>query len=118
MNAPETQKEPAHFMYYPTHYRWSAEMLAMLGTAAYGGSEISEIHRIGRQLRDCVGDDDEWFRAWSAGADVLRDRARTAEEKGHRLTAASTYLRACCQYQHAEHFKHPKDDIALDVFRR
>ena len=118
MNAPDKVKDPAHFMYFPGNYRWSAEMLAILGTAPYGGADISEVHRIGRQLRECVGDDDAWFRAWGEGGDRLRDRARMAEERGHRLTAASTYLRACSQYQHAEHFRHPKDDAALAVFQR
>ncbi|MCC7487041.1 MAG: alpha/beta hydrolase [Burkholderiales bacterium] len=110
--------EPAHFTYFPGHYRWSAEMLAVLSTAPYGGAEISEAHRIGRELRAHLGDDDAWFRAWSAGGDRLRERAERAESAGHRITAASVYLRACCQYQHAEHFRHPKDAAALDVFRR
>jgi len=113
-----TPQEPAHFMYFPGHYRWSAEMLAILGTAPYGGAELSEAHRIGRRLEAHVGDDDAWFHAWTEGGDRLRDRARQAENAGHRITAASTYLRACCQYQHAEHFRHPKDEAALSVFRR
>ncbi len=113
-----TKKDPAHFTYFPDHYRWSAEMLAILGTAPYGGADLSEAHRIGRSLRSCVGDDEAWFKAWTAGGDRLRERARQAERAGHRLTAASVYLRACSQYQHAEHFRHPKDDAALDVFRR
>ena len=66
-----TRKEPAHFMYFPDHYRWSAEMLAILGTAPCGGANFSEAHRIGRQLRACVGDDEAWFRAWTEGGDRL-----------------------------------------------
>jgi len=116
MNAPE--KFPAHFTYFPGNYRWSAEMLAILGTAPYGGADISEVDRIGRRLRECVGDDEAWFRAWTEGGDLLRERARAAEDRGHPLTAASNYLRACAQYQHAEHFRHPKDDAALAVFQR
>src|SRR5581483_12192084 len=110
--------DSAHFMYFPTHYRWSAEMLAILSTAPYGGADLSEVHKIGRSLKEHVGDDEAWFRAWSAGGDLRRERARAAEDRGHKLTAAANYLRACAQYQHAEHFRHPKDDLALDVFRR
>jgi len=40
------------------------------------------------------------------------------ENSGHRFTATSLYLRACAQYQHAEHFRHPKDAAALEIFRR
>jgi pimeloyl-ACP methyl ester carboxylesterase len=110
--------QPNYFMYFPTNYRWSAEMLAMLSTAPYGGADISEVDRIGRQLRDSVGDDDAWFRAWTSGGDVLRERAATAEAARHPFTAASLYLRACAQYQHAEHFRHPKDAAAIETFRR
>jgi hypothetical protein len=79
-------------MYFPDSYRWSAEMLAIFGTAPYGGAALSEAHRIGRQLRGHVGDDDAWFRAWTEGGDRLRDRAQKAENAGHRITAASTYF--------------------------
>jgi alpha-beta hydrolase superfamily lysophospholipase len=110
--------EPNYFMYFPAHYRWSAEMLAMLSTAPYGGADLSEIDRIGRQLKSCVGDDDAWFHAWTAGGDLLSRRAAQAEDARHRFTAASLYLRACAQYQHAEHFRHPKDAAAMATFRR
>src|SRR4051812_34168632 len=105
-------------MYFPTHYRWSAEMLAMLSTAPYGGADLSEIDRIGRQLKSLVGDDDAWFNAWTGGGDLLRSRAAAAEDARHSHTAAALYLRACAQYQHAEHFRHPKDAAAMETFRR
>ena len=118
MTTAPAAEQPNYFMYFPTHYRWSAEMLAMLSTAPYGGADISEIDRIGRQLKSCVGDDDAWFRAWTAGGDLMRQRAAAAEDARHHFTAASLYLRACAQYQHAEHFRHPKDAAAMDTFRR
>jgi dienelactone hydrolase len=114
----ETATEPSYFMYFPEHYRWSAEMLAILSTAPYGGAEIAEVHRAGRRLKAHVGDDEKWFEVWREGGDLLYERSRQDESKGHRLTAASTYLRACSHYQHAEHFRHPKDSEALSVFSR
>jgi dienelactone hydrolase len=113
-----TAKAPNHFTYYPGNYRWSAEMLVILSTAPYGGAEISEVDRIGRSLRDKVGDDEAWFQAWRAGADLLRGRAVAAESGNHPLTAASNYLRACFYYQGADHFRQPKDEQALAVFRQ
>jgi dienelactone hydrolase len=103
-------------MYFPGNYRWSAEMLAILSTAPYGGADLSEADRIGRKLRDHVGDDAAWFEAWREGGDLLRGRAEQAETDGHALTAASTYLRACAHYQHADHFRQPKDELAMAVF--
>lgn len=114
----ESAKAPNYFMYFPQHYRWSAEMLAMLSTGPYGGAEISEIDRAGRKLRDHVGDDQAWFSVLREGGDILYERSKESEAKGHKLTAASTYLRACSHYQHAEHFRQPKDDQAITVFRR
>jgi len=111
-------KAPNHFTYYPGNYRWSAEMLVILSTAPYGGAEISEVDRIGRSLRDKVGDDEAWFQAWRSGADLLRGRAVAAESGNHPLTAASNYLRACFYFQGADHFRQPKDEHALAVFRQ
>ncbi|MGZ8202715.1 MAG: alpha/beta hydrolase family protein [Burkholderiales bacterium] len=118
MSTASDMAEPNYFMYFPAHYRWSAEMLAMLSTAPYGGADLSEVDRIGRTLKGSVGDDDKWFGAWAAGGEVLREKAVAAEKARHGFTAAATYLRACAHFQHAEHFRHPKDAAALDVFRR
>ena len=109
---------PNYFMYFPDSYRWSAEMLAILSTAPYGGADIAEVDRAGRKLRGRVGDDEAWFEVWREGGDVLYRRSQQEEARGRKLTAASNYLRACCHYQHAEHFRQPKDDAALAVFRR
>jgi pimeloyl-ACP methyl ester carboxylesterase len=92
-------------------------MLAVLSTAPFGGADIAEADRCVRQLRAHVGDDEKWFEVWREGGDRLYKRARADEEQGHRLTAAGTYLRACAHYQHAEHFRHPKDEAALTVYR-
>lgn len=114
----DAAKTPNYFMYFPDNYRWSAEMLAILSTGPYGGSEIAEVHRIGRKLGGRVGDDEAWFEVLCDGGDVLYQRSLKEEALGHTLTAASTYLRACAHYQHAEHFRHPKDDAAISIFRR
>jgi len=110
--------QPRHFTYYPGNYRWSAEMLVVLSAANYGGSDISEVDRIGRSLRDRVGDDEAWFAAWREAAELLATRAAGLEAKRHPLTAASTYLRANFYYQIADHFRQPKDAAALDAYRR
>ena len=114
----ETRKAPNYFMYFPENYRWSAEMMAILSAAPYGGPEIAEIDRAGRKLRGHVGDDNMWFSVMSEEGEVLDRRARAADDHERKLTAAACYLRACSLYQHAEHFRQPKDEAALRVFRR
>ena len=111
-------KTPNYFTYFPGNYRWSAEMLAALSAAPYGGVDIAEADRCGRQLRAHVGDDEKWFEVWREGGDRLYKIARAEEEKGHRLTAAGAYLRACAHYQHGEHFREPKDEAALNAYRQ
>ena len=111
-------KAQNYFTYFPENYRWSAEMLAILSTGPYGGADIAEADRAGRRLRAHVGDDDKWFEVWRECGDILYRKAREEEDKGHHLTAAGTYLRTCAHYQHAEHFRQPKDEAALSVFQQ
>ncbi|MES2563494.1 MAG: prolyl oligopeptidase family serine peptidase [Pseudomonadota bacterium] len=109
--------QPDHFVYFPGNYRWSAGMLGALSSAPYGGPDIAEVDRVGRKLRGSQGDDEAWFQAWRNEGDILRARADTAQARRHSLTAASNYLRACLHYQMSDHFRQPKDDHAMAVYR-
>ena len=112
------KKESAYFMYFPGNYRWSAAFINMIGSIAYGGAEMAELHKIGRMLKDKSPEDDEaWFSACLKVADGVRAYAEKFEKGGHRVSAASAYLRACNYYQMAERFRTPKDRKALDAFR-
>ena len=112
-------KDDTYFMYFPGNYRWSAGFINMMGSAPYGGSDIGELHKIGRLLKDKAPEDDEaWFDACAKVADGVRDHGRKFEDSGHRYSAAAAYLRACNYYQMAERFRTPKDEIALDVYKR
>ncbi|MGH8702775.1 MAG: hypothetical protein ACREVR_16870, partial [Burkholderiales bacterium] len=79
------KKEPAYFMYFPGNYRWSAAFINMIGSIAYGGAEMGELHKIGRMLRDKGPEDDEaWFRACVKVADGVRAYAGKWDKSGHR----------------------------------
>jgi dienelactone hydrolase len=111
--------EPAYFMYFPGNYRWSAAFINMLGSVAYGGAEIGELHKIGRMLKGKAADDDAaWFDACAQVADGVRAYAEKWDKAGHRYAAAHAYLRACNYYQMAERFRTPKDETGLDIYRR
>ena len=110
-------KEANWFTYFPGDYRWSATICLMLGTASMGGSDIGEVDRAGRRLRERLGDDEAWFEEWLRLADQVRELAENAARSGHGLSAASAYLRACNYYQWAERFQTPKNDAALDAFK-
>ena len=113
-----TKKDPAYFMYFPGNYRWSSAFINMMSAAPYGGSEISELHKIGMQLKDKAPEDDEaWFMACVNVADKVNAHAQRFDASGHRVSAAHAYLRACNYYQMAERFRTPKDDKALAAYK-
>ena len=107
-------KTPKYFMYFPGNYRWSAAFVNMLGTAPFGGVDISELHHIGRLLEGKGAEDDEaWFDACDRVANIVRGHAEQFRAEGHPLAAASFHLRACHYYQMGERFRTPKDARAL-----
>ncbi len=111
-------ESPKYFMYFPGNYRWSASFVNMLGTAPFGGVDMSELHAIGRMLDGKSGDDDEaWFDASVRVADTVRGHAEKFRAERHPASAASFYLRACHYYQMGERFRTPKDARALDAYR-
>ncbi len=113
------KKDPAYFMYFPGNYRWSAAFINMVGSIAYGGAEIGELHKIGRMLKGRAPDDDEaWFHACVKVAEGVRAYAGKWDESGHRHSAAHAYLRACNYYQMGERFRTPKDRAGLDAYRK
>lgn len=109
---------PKYFMYFPGNYRWSAAFINMLGRTSYGGTDISELHKIGRMLQGKRADDDAaWFDAFIRVADEVRGHAEKFRATNHPVSAAAFYLRACHYYQMGERFRTPKDAPALDAYR-
>jgi dienelactone hydrolase len=108
-----------YFMYFPGNYRWSSAFINMLGMAPYGGSDISELHKIGSMLAGKAADDDTaWFDACRRVADTVRTHAETFAASEHPVSAAAFYGRAANYYHMAERFRTPKDAPALDAFRQ
>ncbi len=111
-------KTPKYFMYYPDNYRWSAAYVNMLGRGHYGGSDISELHKIGRLLEGHVGDDAAWYDAFVKVADEVSGHADAFRASNHPVSAAPFYLRASHYYQMGERFRTPKDEKALATYQR
>ena len=109
--------DPA-FLYFPDHYRWSMGLLLCLCAAPWGGAEIDEVNRVGRALREKVGNDDAWFVEWTRMGERVEARGRAAQEAGHRFTAAAFLQRATRYYQTGERFLQPKSQTGLDVYAR
>jgi dienelactone hydrolase len=113
----DRSNDPA-FLYFPDNYRWSMGLLICLSGAPWGGAEIDEVNRVGRALRDKVGDDDAWFEEWTRMGDIVEARGRAAEADGYKLTAASCFLRATRYYQTGERFLQPKSQRGMEVYAK
>ena len=113
----DRRNDPA-FLYFPDNYRWSMGLMICLSGAPWGGAEIDDVNRVGRALRDKVGDDDAWFEEWTRMGDTIEARGRAAEREGHKLTAASCFLRATRYYQTGERFLQPKSQRGMDVYAK
>src|SRR5438067_1133622 len=79
-------------------------LLLCLSAAPWGGAEIDEVNRVGRVLKDKVGDDTAWFEEWARMGDIVEARGRAEEKRGHTLTAAACLMRASQYYQTGERF--------------
>jgi len=110
--------EELSFTYFPENYRWSHGLLIGLNMAPWGGAEIGEVNRIGLKLKNCIGDDDSWFREWSREARTVEDRGRERITQGHTISGAQYLQRASAYYHVGERFLQPKNSEGLDAYMR
>jgi len=114
----DDKKDDPAFLYFPTNYRWSMGLLICLSAAPWTGVEIDEVNRVGRALKDKVGDDNAWFEEWTQMGDKIEARGREALAAGHKFTAASCFMRACRYYQTGERFIHPRSQRSMDIYAK
>ena len=93
-------------------------LLICLSAAPWTGVEIDEVNRVGRGLADKVGDDTAWFEEWARMGEKVETRGRDALRAGHKLTAASCFMRATRYYQTGERFIHPRSQRSMEVYAR
>jgi len=115
---PDDKRDDPAFLYFPSNYRWSMGLLICLSAAPWTGIEIDEVNRVGRALADRVGDDAAWFEEWARMGEKVEARGRDALRAGHKLTAASCFMRATRYYQTGERFIHPRSQRSMDVYAR
>ena len=114
----DEKKDDPTFLYFPNNYRWSMGLLICLSGAPWVGIEIDEVNRVGRALKDKVGDDDAWFEEWTRMGDKIETRGRSALAAGHKRSAASCFMRATRYYQTGERFVHPRSQRSMDVYAK
>lgn len=112
------QTEVEFFKYFPGNYRWSMAMLLALGSAPWGGAEIGEVDKVGKRLRDSVGNDESWYSEWKRMGEYVENLGDSALGKGYSVTAGESYLRASNYYQIGERFRQPKDAESKETYRK
>ncbi|HEV3161492.1 MAG TPA: prolyl oligopeptidase family serine peptidase [Xanthobacteraceae bacterium] len=115
---PDDKRDDPAFLYFPTNYRWSMGLLICLSAAPWTGVEIDEVNRVGRALADKVGDDAAWFEEWARMGEKIEARGRDALRAGHKLTAASCFMRATRYYQTGERFIQPRSQRSMEIYAR
>ncbi|MBI3068621.1 MAG: alpha/beta fold hydrolase [Betaproteobacteria bacterium] len=93
-----------NFRYFPENYMWSQGMMLAIEMARWGGSAISEVDRVGRRLKDRLGDNDAWGAEWEAEARRVEQMGDDAVAGKRYLTAGAHYLRAAVYYFCGERF--------------
>ena len=86
--------------------------------APCGGAEIGEINRIGLRLKNCVGDDEAWFREWAREARTVEQRGREHIDDGRAISGAQYLQRASAYYHVGERFLQPKSKEGLETYMR
>ena len=95
----------AGFQYFPDNFMWSQGMMIVIEMARWGGSAMSEVDRVGRRLKDKVGDNEAWGAEWEKEARRIEDMGDAAQKQdGFALSAAGHYLRAATYYFVGERF--------------
>ena len=106
-------------MWFPKSYRWSSALLNIISTAPFGGADISEVYQIRRMLELSDQEDDEaWFKACNTVAQKVEKHAEGFHDEGFMSPSAAMYLRASNYYQMAERFRTPKDEKAINSFKK
>ncbi|MGE0558003.1 MAG: alpha/beta hydrolase family protein [Burkholderiales bacterium] len=94
----------AGFQYFPDNFMWSQGMMIVIEMARWGGSAMSEVDRVGRRLKDRVGDNEAWGVEWEKEAQRIEAMGDAAKKDGFIMSAAGHYLRAATYYFVGERF--------------
>ncbi len=91
-------EQERHSLYFKDPFTDMA-FLHTLALHGFKGSEIGECYSAAALIQE--GDVESWREAWNALAERVEKIARTAESKGHRVSARESYLRAVTYYRNA-----------------
>ena len=93
------------------------ELLRLIGHTYYGGADVNEV----LQIADAIapGDDEGWYRELNAAALRVKAAGDASLMRGHKRSAAQSYLRASMYFFFADFYLHgnPADTRILETSR-
>ncbi len=97
---------------------YSFQTIRALGYTAGGAADIGEVLNTAYRIKE--GDDEAWYREWSAAAEL---RERAGDEflsRGKRASAGTEFLKASNYYRTAEFFLHtnPRDPRIVKTWQK
>jgi len=105
-----SELDPRDLIHWAGHEELGPQFMRLLGVAQEGGSTVSECFVTASRID--LNEKESWSREWKRTADVNYERAKTAQNDGHLLTAKSNWLRAISYYLAAvTDFDSPDKDI-------
>ena len=101
---PSPSVELAERLFFPNDIQFWFETRRAFGAAEYGGALFGEVMAAASQITE--GDYESWYRAWNDMADRIAATATTQRDRGRRISARDSFLRAMTYYQASEFFLH------------
>lgn len=97
-------------------HEFSFQVLRLLGSTVYGGSDIGEVISTANKIKD--GDFRSWCIEWTALAKRIHKFANECYTNGHLISAKHAYLRAANYYRTAEFYLHenPNDPRIIELY--
>lgn len=94
------------FQYFPESWMWSQGVGMAIELIPFGAAAMGEIDRVGRRLKERIGDNEAWFDEWTRMGEELERKAKAEVEANHQLSAGTYYLHASSYYGFGERYLH------------
>lgn len=97
---------------------YDGQLVRLLDNVYAGGADVGEAIMTARRI--APGDDESWFREWTATADRINAIAENSLAAGHLVSARQAYSRAAMYYRSAGGmmYKPPMDPRFIDTYQK
>ncbi len=106
------------FRYFPDNYLWSHRLCGILNLARVGGSTLWEVDQVGKNLKENIGNSENWFEEWRKMSDFVLNYGESELESGHSETASGAFIRSAVYLYTAEQLIPPEDPRKFESYKK